>query len=432
MNPKEKIWPLAGLLVLLAALCLWYHGPKIVQQQVRHPKGTASVVEPIFFEVLKGKDGFAISGRFYDKAQMQSFGALFEQTAPVRYRSSLFSHSFVPDDGLALARDLAPLFCNRFVEGSMEYDGKRFRISGTVRDPRIRETVHKIMVAHTVSSQEKIAVLPIRYTSLELSKKSSGEFTVRGTLSTQKESDTLAAAISTLGIPKTKELRVDSARAPADWLQAVKRILPIFAKDFLSGTVTYNDGTLTIKGVAAADQARKEIEKILKKSGLSYLLQVQLPPSPAVDTPRPAKADAGQEPTEDSRQSDEHAREKEMVENHIKNLLQLENIEFETGSARLTPRGKEVVDRIAAVLDLYDNADVEIAGHTDDVGDARKNLELSKRRVESVKKELVSRGIDPKRLHTVGYGETRPLLPNTSEENRRKNRRVEFRVININ
>jgi len=65
------------------------------------------------------------------------------------------------------------------------------------------------------------------------------------------------------------------------------------------------------------------------------------------------------------------------------------------------------------------------------VGNDRANLELSKRRVESVKSKLISLGIKGDRLEAVGYGESRPIVPNDSEENREKNRRVEFHIIKI-
>ena len=61
-------------------------------------------------------------------------------------------------------------------------------------------------------------------------------------------------------------------------------------------------------------------------------------------------------------------------------------------------------------------------------GDAAKNMDLSQRRGNTIKKYLVTKGIDENRLKTQGFGDTRPLVANDSEENKAKNRRVEFKV----
>jgi outer membrane protein OmpA-like peptidoglycan-associated protein len=72
---------------------------------------------------------------------------------------------------------------------------------------------------------------------------------------------------------------------------------------------------------------------------------------------------------------------------------------------------------------------VELAGHTDDVGNAQYNLKLSAERAEVVRKALVDNGINENRLTARGYGSTKPLVPNDSEEHRAMNRRTEMIVI---
>ncbi len=70
----------------------------------------------------------------------------------------------------------------------------------------------------------------------------------------------------------------------------------------------------------------------------------------------------------------------------------------------------------------------EISGHTDDIGSASKNRWLSRRRAWSVANYLVAAGIRESRLTAVGYGEDKPLVPNDTDENRAKNRRIEFNL----
>jgi Outer membrane protein and related peptidoglycan-associated (lipo)proteins len=75
------------------------------------------------------------------------------------------------------------------------------------------------------------------------------------------------------------------------------------------------------------------------------------------------------------------------------------------------------------------NVEVEISGHTDNVGSRIYNINLSRLRAESVANFFISNGIDPKRLKVVGYGELLPIASNDTEEGRQMNRRVEFKII---
>ena len=80
----------------------------------------------------------------------------------------------------------------------------------------------------------------------------------------------------------------------------------------------------------------------------------------------------------------------------------------------------------ALLLFRRDGLDVELGGHTDNLGDANANMLLSILRVNSVRDALVSRGIELARILTVGYGETRPIADNSTPDGRRANRRTEF------
>jgi len=71
---------------------------------------------------------------------------------------------------------------------------------------------------------------------------------------------------------------------------------------------------------------------------------------------------------------------------------------------------------------------LEISGHTDNIGDANFNLVLSKKRAEALKNYLIFKGVDTNRLITFYFGETQPLIDNTTLEGRKKNRRVEMKI----
>jgi len=103
---------------------------------------------------------------------------------------------------------------------------------------------------------------------------------------------------------------------------------------------------------------------------------------------------------------------------------------FKTGSAEPLDKSRDLLDQIGETL--KQNPDVgplRIEGHTDNVGADDLNMSLSQKRADSVKKELVDRGVPEKVLTTKGYGETRPIAPNETPAGRARNRRVEFVVI---
>jgi len=114
----------------------------------------------------------------------------------------------------------------------------------------------------------------------------------------------------------------------------------------------------------------------------------------------------------------------------VKNaVIRLNNIFFDTGKWDIKQESMPEIRRLAEVLRENTSVEIELAGHTDDVGNDAANLSLSQNRVNAVMKSLIDLGIVPSRLTAKGYGETMPSVPNTTEENRKQNRRVEFRVV---
>ena len=104
-------------------------------------------------------------------------------------------------------------------------------------------------------------------------------------------------------------------------------------------------------------------------------------------------------------------------------------VQFESGSAMLTPAGRAVLDdMVAALKALAPGQKVQVIGHTDDVGPRDANIALSAARADSVKAYLVSRDVPGAMLETSGAGPDRPVAPNDTPEGRARNRRIEFRV----
>lgn len=103
-------------------------------------------------------------------------------------------------------------------------------------------------------------------------------------------------------------------------------------------------------------------------------------------------------------------------------------VEFETGSATLTARGRELLDQVADVIPKLHSDKVQIIGHTDSSGSRSTNLALSQARADAVRAYLVDKGLPPGRFETLGAGPDQPVATNATAEGRAKNRRIEFRA----
>lgn len=105
------------------------------------------------------------------------------------------------------------------------------------------------------------------------------------------------------------------------------------------------------------------------------------------------------------------------------------NILFDTDSYVIKESSKLELQGLVRFLELNPELKIEIAGHTDDVGDAQSNLELSQNRAKAVRDLVVSSGIDGTRLKFKGYGETLPIASNDTDAGKAKNRRTEVKIL---
>ena len=101
---------------------------------------------------------------------------------------------------------------------------------------------------------------------------------------------------------------------------------------------------------------------------------------------------------------------------------------FETGGSTLSAEGKAEIAAMVAEFEGKSVDSVLIEGYSDSSGDASFNQQLSEKRAEAVKAEIVANGADPAKIKTVGHGENNPIADNSTREGRAKNRRVEIKV----
>ena len=113
-------------------------------------------------------------------------------------------------------------------------------------------------------------------------------------------------------------------------------------------------------------------------------------------------------------------------------LINLEHVFYQTGSAQLRDDSKYELDNVVSVLNKYKTVAIELGGHTDSTGDAGANQVLSQSRAESVRNYLIQKGIPATRLQAVGFGPEKPVDTNDTDEGRQNNRRTEMRILTNN
>ncbi len=105
-------------------------------------------------------------------------------------------------------------------------------------------------------------------------------------------------------------------------------------------------------------------------------------------------------------------------------------INFRYNSDEIQGDSMKQIQKTADILKKYPNAHVRVAGHTDSLGNADYNVDLSERRAQAVAKQLVNNGVAPENVSFIGYGAARPVATNKTREGRAANRRVELEVTN--
>ncbi|HSJ80315.1 MAG TPA: OmpA family protein [Thiobacillus sp.] len=148
-------------------------------------------------------------------------------------------------------------------------------------------------------------------------------------------------------------------------------------------------------------------------------------PEPVAAAPEPAPVTAAPEPAPVAAVP-EPAPVAPVAEPAPAATLVLEGVNFDFDKAVIRPQDYAILDQNIVALKEWGDVDVEVAGHTCNIGTEEYNLGLSLRRAEAVRNYLVSKGVSADRLTVRGYGESRPAVSNATREGRAQNRRVEL------
>ena len=108
-----------------------------------------------------------------------------------------------------------------------------------------------------------------------------------------------------------------------------------------------------------------------------------------------------------------------------------EGVTFDVGSYSLKPEFRATLDKVADSLKQYPDSLIDVYGHTDSTGSDAYNQTLSENRARTVANYLSMQGVSPARIRSQGYGETMPVADNATDEGRRKNRRVEIKIVPV-
>ena len=122
-------------------------------------------------------------------------------------------------------------------------------------------------------------------------------------------------------------------------------------------------------------------------------------------------------------------KELKLVPIEVGRTVRLNNIFFDTGKSELRPESGPELDRLVTTLNESPKMVIEVRGHTDNTGSNEINAKLSQDRAEAVREYFVSKGIEPDRIASKGFGESKPVATNDTDEGRQQNRRVEFVII---
>jgi len=430
MERKKLIAILLLLLLLLLIICTWCHSANILEKRTLAQKQVTTVTkQPINFKLTKLDSNFTLEGNF----STQESVTLLTKPLPSNYLQDFtqVNKELKHDPSvIELNQKLIPLFSKTYNEGSITYDNEQLTIEGSVNHQSDKDKITTLLQGSDLKSINNTNVFIKKPISLSIYKNQE-KISLDGTLDTEMNVNIISDSVQS---PKlTNTLTSDVSHKSNDALITfLQKFIPLFETHYNEGEIHYKNEQLSIKGTTENPEAYQNIEALLAETTLQYVDHTEvLEPNTQneeLEALQKAKAEQAQKEAEAIAQAKALEKAKQ-IENEIRETLTFENITFKLNKAELTAESLTTVQNIANILNKYPAVKIEIGGHTDDSGDDAYNLNLSQTRVNSVKDQLITLGITPERLNAVGYGETQPIISNDTQENRRKNRRVEFKVI---
>lgn len=240
--------------------------------------------------------------------------------------------------------------------------------------------------------------------------RTTGKFTVQAVVRDQQAKDKVAAEVQALLDEDTdfdNQLSVDQATGIPN-PTALSALLHALSTATGDASVKYDGDKVTLSG-QVADQATKATAARAAATAVPGAVIAN-----ELQVPGAAKPTVSEEC--------------QTFESRLTRVMGQNKIVFLSGTPIVNEASRDSVVRAAEVLKSCDTVAVEVGGHTDNLGDPATSQPLSQQRADAVKAALVKLGVPAERITSRGYGETRPVAPNTTSAGRIANRRVEIRV----
>lgn len=197
------------------------------------------------------------------------------------------------------------------------------------------------------------------------------------------------------------QLAVGNVIAPPNWSANVEKILDQNLKNVSQGQINVNGTTVNLRGQIKNEALRQGlVSHIASNLTSSYNVKDALTIMTSEQT-------------------------------NLNDTLAGRIIEFDSGSSNIRAASIGLLDEVAQRISNLGTKTVEVIGHTDNEGNPNNNLILSRARAEAVKAYLIQKGIAPERIVTNGLGDAQPVADNETPEGRTRNRRIEFRIVNL-
>ena len=238
-----------------------------------------------------------------------------------------------------------------------------------------------------------------------------GSLVLRGSLPNERSKLTILEQAHALSA-KTRmrvidQFTVDEQVKAAVWVDQVPQLLPILGLMAKRGSIIIDGRSLVVTGQVPGHREKAEVLQAVApaiRAGLRIEDRVKvMPPTSPSSAAVPLSA----------------------LQLLLNQVLEKSSIEFEPKSAVISAKGLVTLNQIIALLRKAPDTPIEIAGHTDNTGEAEYNMQLSRRRAEAVKHHLITHGLTNP-LTTIGYGSTRPLPYGGQQPNSQRNERIEI------
>jgi len=450
----KKIWPWLLLLLLLIIFCVWTKKDSIHISSKTHSAITTAPAHhaekhSIDYVITQKDKNYVLSGNFTNNEQQASLAdTCTAASSTLSINGTTTNATLVEDGALALTNKILPHFIKNYTNGKITYQDNKLSIYGNAKSYKAQHEMQRLLNSSMLASQDNTNVIVEKPIHFNITK-TLDKMNFRGTFDNQNQIDTLRSKL-----PATTDTSVAKIAHHIDKgaVTAVSMIIPSFIAKYTEGEISYNEEILTVSGMVESEEDLSFMNQLLAKNDMPIVNHTRVNPATLAKAKASKEAMLAQEKADEAAQlAAQIASQRKLQEENekaqalkdaeekatiaanaakekITKLLQIENIEFEVSKGSLTLRGKATVDKLASILTQYPHIKSEIAGHTDSDGSAEFNQKLSQARVDTVRQRLISKGISATRLTAKGYGESQPLVPNTSSANKQRNRRVEINI----